>query len=165
MSHHILLVDDEREILKILEDMFASREYRISKASTGREALDFLNRDAPDLILSDYRMSDMDGIELLKTAQEICPEAIRVLMTAHGDLKVAMEAINEANVYKFITKPWHNNDLLLTIQRALEHRDLILQQRAFAATLELMVDENVQEIERLRLALREMAARIRTVLP
>lgn len=165
MSHHILLVDDERDIQSFLEDLLTNRGYRISKASSGQEALTLLKNDAPDLILSDYRMPDMDGIALLKAAQKICPEAIRVLMTAYGDLKVAMEAINEASVYKFITKPWNNNDLLLTIQRALEHHDLILQQRAFAATLELMIDENVEEIERLRLALREMAARIRTVLP
>jgi DNA-binding NtrC family response regulator len=90
---------------------------------------------------------------------------MRILLTAHGDLNVAMDAINQANVYKFIAKPWNNNELTLTIQRALEHYDLIIQQRAFAETLELMVDENTEEIERLRLALREMAARIRGLLP
>ena len=110
-------------------------------------------------------MNVMDGITFFKETRDICPDAIRILLTAHGDMKLAMDAINEARVYKFITKPWNNNDLAITIQRALEHYDLIIQQRAFAETLELMVDENTEEIERLRLALREMASRIRSLLP
>lgn len=165
MAHHILLVDDERDVLLVLEDLFSSRGYRVSKASTGKQALDLLEDETPDLILSDYRMPDMDGITLFKAIQAICPDTVRILLTAHGDLKVAIEAINSANVYKFITKPWNNNDLFITLQRALEHHDLIVQQRAFAETLELMVEENTEEIERLRLALREMASRIRGLIP
>ncbi len=64
------------------------------------------------------------------------------------------------DVYKFITKPWNNHDLLLTAQRALEHYNLIMQNQAFADTQELMVDENTEEIGRLREALREMATKI-----
>jgi DNA-binding NtrC family response regulator len=80
-------------------------------------------------------------------------------------MQLAMDAINEASVYQFISKPCNNKDLCLSVQRALEHYDLIVQQRAFAETLELMVDENTEEIDRLRLALREMASRIRSLLP
>lgn len=165
MAHHILLVDDERDVLLVLEDLFTSRGYRVTTASDGTEALERLKTESPDLILSDYRMTQMDGITLFRETKDICPDAIRILLTAHGDMKLAMDAINEASVYKFITKPWNNNDLALNVQRALEHYDLIIQQRAFAETLELMVDENTEEIERLRLALREMAARIRSLLP
>ncbi|MBT3604815.1 MAG: response regulator [Candidatus Latescibacteria bacterium] len=165
MKHHILLVDDERDVLLVLEDLFTSRGYHVTTASDGTEALERLKNESPDLILSDYRMNEMDGITLLKETRDVCPDAIRILLTAHGDLKLAMQAINEASVYKFITKPWNNNDLALSVQRALEHYDLIVQQRAFAETLELMVDENTEEIERLRLALREMVSRIRSLLP
>lgn len=165
MSHHILIVDDERDVRLVLQNIFSTRGYQVSEAKDGKEALKFLEAATPDLILSDYRMPEMDGIELFKITQNICPDTVRILLTAHGDLNVALDAINQANVYKFITKPWHNNDLILTIQRALEHHSLIIQQRAFAETLELMVDENTEEIERLRLALREMAGRIRGLLP
>ena len=165
MSHHILIVDDEPDVRLVLQDLFTSRGYQVSEAADGKEALKLLETEAPDLILSDYRMPEMDGIELLKATQSICPDTMRILLTAHGDLNVAMDAINQANVYKFISKPWNNNVLTLTIQRAFEHYDLIIQQRAFAETLELMVDENTEEIDRLRLALREMAARIRGLLP
>ncbi len=165
MTHHILLVDDERDVLLVLEDLFSNRGYRVNKASNGIQALALLEDDPPDLILSDYRMPEMDGITLFKAAQNISPDTVRILLTAHGDLKIAIDAINHANVYKFITKPWNNNDLIITVRRALEHHDLMVQQRAFAETLELMVEENTEEIERLRLALREMASRIRSLIP
>jgi response regulator RpfG family c-di-GMP phosphodiesterase len=124
-----------------------------------------LKVESPDLILSDYRMPKMDGITLFRETKSICPDTIRILLTAYADMQLAMDAINEASVYKFITKPWDNHDLLLSVQRALEHYDLIVQQRAFAETLELMVEDNGEEIDRLRLALREMASRIKSLLP
>ena len=105
-------------------------------------------------------MPEMNLIELLRQARNSSQNAMRILLTAHGDLNVAIEAINEADVYKFITKPWNNHDLLLTAQRALEHYNLIMQNQAFADTQELMVDENTEEIGRLREALREMATKI-----
>lgn len=165
MSHNIFIVDDEEEVRNVLETLFSTRGYQVSKASDGREALDLLKEIEPDLILADYQMPGPDGIEFLKATLDVCPDTVRILLTAHGDLDVAVAAINEANVYKFITKPWDNNDLMLTIQRALEHYDLIQQQRAFSDTLELMVEENTEEIERLRMALKEMASRIRSLLP
>ena len=165
MSHHILIVDDEPDVLRVLEELFTLRGYQITKASDGKQALEMLDEISPDLILADYQMPEMNGIELFQATQQIRPDIVRILLTAHGDLKVAVAAINEGNVYKFINKPWNNNYLALTVQRALEHYDLILQQRAFADTLELMVEENTEEIERLRIALKEMAGRIRGLLP
>jgi len=76
-----------------------------------------------------------------------------------------MDAINEARVYKFISKPWNNNDLLLTIQRALEHYDLIRENRAFADMLEMMVEESTEEMERLRNGLQDMVKKIRSLIP
>ncbi|MDA0748412.1 MAG: response regulator [bacterium] len=161
MAHHLLIVDDETDVLLVLEDLFKSRGYQVTTANNGREALDLLGKINPDLVLADYQMPEMNGIEMLHRVREQCPDTMRILLTAHGDLSVAIAAINEADVYKFLTKPWNNNDLLLSVQRALEHYDLIRQNRAFADTLELMVEENTQEIDRLRTALQEMASRIR----
>ncbi len=165
MPHHIFLVDDEEAVRLILNDLFESRGYRISQAVDGAEALEKLKstktEDAPDLILADYQMPNLNGVDFLIAAHDICPEAIRILLTAHGDLEVAVNAINDARVYKFITKPWNNRDLLITVQRALEHYDLIRENRAFADMLEMMVEESSEEMGRLREALIEMAARIR----
>ena len=116
MAYHLLIVDDETDVLFVLEDLFTSRGYEVTKAPNGPKALEILKSMVPDLVIADYQMPEMNGVEFLKQVQEKYPEAMRILLTAHGDLKVAMAAINEADVYKFITKPWNNNDLLMTIQ-------------------------------------------------
>jgi len=161
MVHHLLIVDDEESVLSVLGDLFSSRGYKITLATSAKQALGALQDTKVNLIMADYQMPDTDGVEFLRQAQVICPDAVRILLTAHGTLQVAMAAINDANVYKFVAKPWHNRDLLLTVQRALEHHDLIVQQRIVADTLELMLEENILEIERLRQALKEMADKIR----
>ena len=169
MPHHILIVDDEEDVRLVLEDLFTGRGYRVSKACDGDEALEFLKSadegEIPDLLLADYQMPKMNGIDFLTSSIEICPNAMRILLTAHGDLQVAVDAINQAQVYKFITKPWNNKDLLLTIQRALEHYDLIRENRAFADMLEMMVEESSAEMERMRSTLTEMASKIRGPIP
>ena len=115
MANHILLVDDESDVLLVLKDLFGSRGDQVSSASNGKEASELLETISPDLILADYQMPEMNGIELLREARASSPDAMRILLTAHGDLNVAIEAINVADVYKFITKPCNNNDLLLTV--------------------------------------------------
>lgn len=168
MPHHIFLVDDEEAVRLILTDLFESRGYRITEAVDGAAALEQLkntsDEDTPDLILADYQMPNLNGVDFLVAAHDICPQAVRILLTAHGDLEVAVNAINEARVYKFITKPWNNRNLLITVQRALEHYDLIRENRAFADMLEMMVEESSDEMGRLRDALKDMAARIRRLI-
>jgi len=163
--HHLLIADDEENVRTFLSQYFSRMGYRTTTASNGEKALRILEGINPDLILADYRMPNMDGVAFLSRAQEIRPDAMRILLTAYGDLKVAMAAINQANVYRFIPKPWDNHDLLLTVQRALEHHDLILESRAFVATLEMTVEENVQELGRLREVLREVTRKMRDSLP
>ena len=165
MPYNLLIVDDEEDVLVVLDDLFSSRGYLVSTAKSGQEALKLMEDVTPDLILADYKMPDMDGIELLTASQERYPDAVRIVLTAHGDLNVAIAAINEADVYKFITKPWNNNDLILTVQRALEHYGAVKQNQAFSETMELVVEENTQEIERLRTALHEIADKIKALLP
>jgi two-component system NtrC family sensor kinase len=168
MPHHIFLIDDEEAVRLILTDLFESRGYRITEAVDGAAALEQLkntsDEDTPDLILADYQMPNLNGVDFLVAAHDICPQAVRILLTAHGDLEVAVNAINEARVYKFITKPWNNRNLLITVQRALEHYDLIRENRAFADMLEMMVEESSDEMGRLRDALKDMAARIRRLI-
>lgn len=165
MPHHILIVDDEEAVRLILRDLFESRGYHITESVDGADALEKLKamtgEEAPDLILADYQMPNVDGVDFLIAAHDICPETIRILLTAHGDLEVAVNAINDARIYKFITKPWNNRDLLITAQRALEHYDLIRENQAFADMLEMMVEESSEEMGRLRDALKDMASRIR----
>ena len=110
-------------------------------------------------------MPNMNGIDFLTATLDVCPTSMRILLTAHGDLQVAVDAINEAQVYKSTTKPWNNNGLLLTVRRALEHYDLIRENRAFADMLEMLVEESTEEMERMRTALQDMAKEIRGLIP
>ncbi|MFH1862990.1 MAG: response regulator [bacterium] len=117
-----LFVDDEPYILKALLRAFMDEEIEISTAQDGDEALEFLRDNPVDLILTDHNMPNMTGVELLRQSIEIQPDAIRMLITGKGDLEVALQAINQGNIYKFFHKPWDDEDLRISIQRALEYK-------------------------------------------
>ncbi len=128
-SYRILLVDDELNVLRALQRIFRRENYRISTASNGKEALDLLSTENFQLMISDYFMPGMNGAELLRRAKEIQPEMIRIMLTGHADTNAVMGAINEGAVYKFILKPWNDDDLRITVALALEQYDLIRKNR------------------------------------
>ena len=99
MAHNLLIVDDEEDIRTVLEDLFTSRGCEVTN---GKEALDLLQVFTPDLILANYQMPEMDGIELFKEARSLYPDTTHILLTAHGDLKVAIATINEAGIYRLL---------------------------------------------------------------
>ena len=117
----ILCVDDEKNVLRSLQRLFMDEDYQIFTATTGEEGLTIL-ADEPDiqLIISDYRMPGMDGIEFLKLANERRPATIRIVLSGYADTASVVAAINDGQIYKFIPKPWNDEELLLTIQKALE---------------------------------------------
>ncbi len=117
----ILCVDDEKNVLRSLQRLFIDEDYQISTATTGEEGLAILE-DEPDvqLIISDYRMPGMDGVEFLKLANERRPATIRIVLSGYADTASVVAAINDGQIYKFIPKPWNDEELLLTIQKALE---------------------------------------------
>ncbi|MDP2153926.1 MAG: ATPase, T2SS/T4P/T4SS family [Methylotenera sp.] len=123
--YKILLVDDEPNVLKALQRIFRQENYQITLAGNGQEALEQLKKDTFQLMISDYMMPIMNGAELLKRARDIQPEMIRIMLTGHADTGAVMGAINEGAVYKFILKPWNDDDLRVTVALALEQCDLI----------------------------------------
>lgn len=124
-AYRILLVDDEPNVLKALQRVFRHENYAVVMASSGQEALDLLRREPFHLMISDYMMPGMTGAELLKQVKSIKPEIIRIMLTGHADTSAVMGAINEGAVYKFILKPWNDDDLRVTVALALEQYDLI----------------------------------------
>ena len=125
--HHILIVEDDLMALEVLTNTLSIRDYQITTASDAEQALELLKSVSPDLILSDYILPGMNGIDFLKHTHQICPNATRMIITGYSDINMAVEAINEANIYSLILKPWKAKELLLSVRRALEHRALMNQ--------------------------------------
>lgn len=121
----LLLVDDEKNILKSLRRVFFAENHDIFVASSGKEALAVLEHEHIDLIISDYKMPEMTGVELLVEAKNRWPDTIRIMLTGYAEIKIILSAINEGAIYKFITKPWNDDDLRLTVTLALQHKALL----------------------------------------
>jgi len=119
----ILLVDDEAGILDTLQILFRREGFDVAVASSGRAALESLERERPDLVLSDIRMPGADGLEVLSRAREVDPELPVILMTAQASLQSAMRAVNEG-AYYYLQKPFANDELLAICRRAVEARQL-----------------------------------------
>lgn len=125
--YRVLLVDDEIPVLKSLTRCFRKENYEIVTCDKPKEALKLLQQQSFQLIISDFMMPEMNGAELLREVKSRHPEVIRIMLTGHADTQAVMTAIKEGAVYKFILKPWHDDDLRVTIALALEQFDL--QQR------------------------------------
>jgi type II secretory ATPase GspE/PulE/Tfp pilus assembly ATPase PilB-like protein/DNA-binding NarL/FixJ family response regulator len=128
--YRLLLVDDEPNVLKSLQRVFRQENYDIVPAFNGKDAFDLLRKESFHLIISDFMMPGMTGGELLRKARELHPDTIRIMLTGHADTAAVMGAINEGAVYKFILKPWNDDDLRVTVALALEQYDLIRKNRA-----------------------------------
>jgi two-component system NtrC family sensor kinase len=117
----ILCVDDERNVLRALERIFLDDDYEILTASCGEEGIELLNA-APQVqvVISDYRMPGMNGVEFLKEVFKTHPETIRIVLSGYADTAAVVEAINEGKIYKFIPKPWNDDELRVTVAKALE---------------------------------------------
>ncbi|GAA4089410.1 response regulator [Zhongshania borealis] len=115
----ILFVDDEPRILVALKALFR-RDYDVVTANSGPAALDILRAGDVDVVVSDQRMPEMTGVEVLRSAKDIRPRAIRVLLTGYSDLSAILAAINDGEIFRFINKPWSNVDLRQTIAAAVK---------------------------------------------
>jgi type II secretory ATPase GspE/PulE/Tfp pilus assembly ATPase PilB-like protein/DNA-binding response OmpR family regulator len=122
--YRILLVDDEPNVLSALRRVFHRENYEILTAVNGQDALELLESSACQLMISDYKMPGMDGAELLRAVKDKHPEVIRIMLTGHADTQAVMAAIKDGAVYKFILKPWNDDDLRVTVGLGLEQYDL-----------------------------------------
>src|SRR5215212_7964997 len=120
MPFKILIVDDEPANLRLLERLFR-RDYQVLAAPSGEEALRLLEQHDVALLITDQRMPGMTGIELLKRTADTRPHMVRMILTGYTDVSALVEAINCGQVYRYVTKPWDNDDLRLTVERALQH--------------------------------------------
>lgn len=113
----ILFVDDEERILRSLAMQFR-REYEVLTESDPRRALERLKSESVQIIVSDQRMPQMSGAELLAQAREIAPDTLRILLTGYSDLDAAVEALNSGGIFRYLTKPWDQQEMAFTLRQA-----------------------------------------------
>ena len=131
-ENRLLLVDDDEMVLGSLASLLElETEYRVHTGRGGDDALALAAEHDFDLVISDYLMPGMNGIELLARFKEAQPWAPRILLTGYADKENAIRAINDVGLFQYLEKPWDNAHLLLVIRNALERRHLLraLQQK------------------------------------
>jgi response regulator RpfG family c-di-GMP phosphodiesterase len=120
MPYKLLIVDDELPNLRLLERLFR-RDYTCLTASSGAEAIKLLEQHDVAVVITDQRMPQMTGIELLRQTADLRPHMVRILLTGYMDVEALVEALNSGLVNTYLSKPWNNEDLKRRIVRAIEH--------------------------------------------
>lgn len=123
-DHTVLFVDDEVNILKAIQRLMRHEPYQVVTASTADEAFDQLDQTAAQVVVSDQRMPEMSGVDLLQTVRERHPDVVRMMLTGYTEMNVAVEAINRGEIFRLITKPWNDEELKATLRQAFDHYDL-----------------------------------------
>jgi two-component system response regulator HydG len=118
----LLIVDDKESMLKMLSTMLGT-DYQVEACKSGREAIESFRRNPADLVLTDIRMPDMDGMAVLKTVKQELPRTEVILMTAYATVSQAVEAV-KAGAYNYLTKPFESDELRIAIEKALERKQL-----------------------------------------
>lgn len=120
----ILFVDDEKNILSSLNRLFRPFIDKVFTAESGMAGLEILEKETVDIVISDMRMPEMDGAQFLEKVAEKWPETIRILLTGYADITSTINAINKGSIYRYISKPWEDNDIKLTVEHALQGKFL-----------------------------------------
>ncbi len=142
MAPIILFVDDEENILKALTRLFIDEDYEVYTAISSREGLDLINNGLrPAVIISDQRMPEMNGAEFLRRVRELLPDSIRLVLTGYADIKSAVEAINQGGIYRYILKPWDDEELRNAISEAVQ---LVALKTENTRLNEELINKNIQ---------------------
>jgi len=146
-EYTVLLVDDEEIVTTSISALLMlETDYDVLVFNSPIEALEEMQHEEIDLVISDYLMPDMNGVEFLMEMKKLQPEAIRIILTAYADKENAIKAINEVGLYQFVEKPWDNDALLLLIRNGLRNRVLWRQLREKMGELDIAADK-LQQVQ------------------
>jgi serine/threonine protein kinase len=143
----LLLIDDEERILTALKSLFKAR-YHVFATTDPEKALDFISKYHVHVIISDQRMPQMQGVELLRRSREISPRSVRILLTGYSDLASIVGSINDGEVYRFISKPWDNIELHTIIAEAATIARELADTKSSIADLPKKMDAGVLVIDK-----------------
>jgi response regulator RpfG family c-di-GMP phosphodiesterase len=147
----ILCVDDEPSILSALKRVFRPQGYTVLVAGSGQEGLDLLAKAPVDLVISDMRMPHMDGAQFLEQVFAHWPEIKRILLTGYADATATIAAVNQGKIWSYISKPWNDGELVMTVQQALAHSRLARENAALVA----LTQRQNEELRQLNASLEE----------
>jgi signal transduction histidine kinase len=133
--HTILVVDDEPDVVKSVQDLLRL-EYKVLGATRARQAMEIMATEEVHVVMTDQRMPEITGVEFLRQIRGDYPEAIRLLFTGYADIRAVIDAINQGNVYRYITKPWDPEELETVIRQAVERYDLLVERRRLMENLQ-----------------------------
>ena len=137
-SRSVLVLDDDQIVLMAMKETLQRESYKVSSFLKPREALEAMSREKFAVIISDHRMPEMTGLEFLDKCKEIQPNASRILITGVLTLNTVVEAVNRGEIFRFLAKPWIREELLATVENALQRYALIeTNEKLQADTLEL----------------------------
>ena len=138
----IVVVDDEKIVTSAFNTLLKVEGFSDTHFfNNPKEALEFLKENQPDLVISDFLMPQMNGLEFLTEVKKLYPEVSRILLTGYADKENAIRAINEVGLYRYIEKPWNNDDLIINIKNGIERSYLLSQLRQKISELEARVAE------------------------
>ena len=123
-EHAVLFVDDEVNILRAVQRLMRNEPCEVLTTSRGSEALELLDSNPVQVVVTDQRMPEMSGVDLLSSVRERQPDVVRMMLTGYTEMNVAVEAINRGEIYRLITKPWNDEELKATLRQAFDHYDL-----------------------------------------
>jgi response regulator RpfG family c-di-GMP phosphodiesterase len=144
-TRDILIVDDDRQVREVLHQIFLSAGYACRLAEDGRQGVAAFTEQRPELVVTDLKMPVMSGIELLQQVRALDGDAAVIVLTGAADVKTAIDSL-KLGAYDFIMKPVNVEELLIAADRALEHRQLLIERRAYQAMLERRVEEATQHL-------------------
>jgi DNA-binding NtrC family response regulator len=133
-KHAILVVDDEPEILYSLRALLR-REFEVHTAESGREALELMVKQPIHVVMTDQRMPEITGVELLSLVQGEWPDAIRMVFTGYADIKAVIDAVNQGRIFRYLTKPWDPDELQAVLHQACEEYDQIVERKRLLTDL------------------------------
>ena len=125
IKHTILVVDDDKLFVEYIQRVLSGECYNIIGGSSGQEGLEILEKQHVSMVISEYKIPIMSGLEFLEKVRIIYPDILTIMVTDHADIKLVIKAINEAGVYKFLLKPWDDIDFKNTIKKTMESLQVI----------------------------------------
>jgi signal transduction histidine kinase len=154
--HTILVVDDEPDVVQSVQDLLRL-DYRVLGATRARDGMRLMQEHEVHVVMTDQRMPETTGVQFLSEVRGEHPDAIRLLFTGYADIKAVIDAINQGNVYRYITKPWDPDELQTVIRQAVEQYELLVERKRLLAELQVK-NRELEKANELKLAFIRVAS-------